>query len=260
MIYSLLTTRVRDDNSYLDEWVKYHLKIGFDRIVIYDNLSHVPVIPQWGDKVTVSVDNSEFRVFPPFNTHDWVINLIKPYWLLHLDVDEFLVLYQHKSVNDLFRLFEIYGGLVINWSIYGSSGHIKRPEGFVKDNYLYRTPDNYIGEQGGNSIGKIAMNTMYLKGVVNPHFAVSERDIVNEDYIKTTDGVINSSRRLFQHNPNRLCRLNHYYTRSRDEWIYKVNRGNGKYFQKRNLIEIENVDRNCTVHDPVLKNYNSENN
>jgi hypothetical protein len=247
-MYSLVTTRVKNDNSYLDEWVEYHLSIGFDHIVIYDNLSTEPVAPKWGDRVSVFLDHNEFRVFPPFNTHQFIIDLKRPEWLLHIDVDEFLVLYQHKSVNELLRCYENYGGLVINWRIYGSSGHVKRPEGLVKDNYIYRTPDNYVGAEGGNGVGKVAMNVKYLKGVVNPHFAVSTRDIVNEDFVKTGDGVINSS--------CRLCRLNHYYTRSREEWEVKVNRGNGKYFQKRGLSEIENIDKHSIILDPILKNEN----
>jgi hypothetical protein len=247
MIYSLLTTRVRDDNSYLDEWVDYHLKIGFDHIVIYDNLSTEPVIPKWDDKVTVFLDSSEFRVFPAFDTHKFVIDFMRPLWLLHLDIDEFLVLYKHKSVNELLMCYDKYGGLVVNWRIYGSSGHIKRPDGLVKDNYIYRTPDIYAGAEGGNSIGKVAVNVKYFKGVVNPHFAISERNIVNEDCVVTKDGIINS--------PCKTCRLNHYYTRSYEEWSNKVRRGNGKYFQKRNINEIKNIDQYSTILDPILKNF-----
>ncbi len=250
-MYSLVTTRVKNDNSYIDEWVDHYLKIGFDHIVIYDNQSTDPVIPKWGDKVSVYLDTNEFRVFPPFNTHKFIIDLLHPVWLLHLDIDEFLVLYQHKSVNDLLRCYENYGGLVMNWRIYGSSGHIKRPDGFVKDNYTYRTPDDYVGAEGGNYIGKVAMNAKYLKGIINPHYAISARDIVNEDFIKTTDGVINSQ--------CKICRLNHYFTRSYEEWKSKVERGNGNYFQRRNLSEIENIDKCSTILDPVLKNFNNGN-
>jgi hypothetical protein len=43
MMYAMIATMVRDDNSYLDEWVGYHLSIGFEHIVIYDHKSIVPV-------------------------------------------------------------------------------------------------------------------------------------------------------------------------------------------------------------------------
>jgi hypothetical protein len=240
-----VTTRVKNDNSYLDEWVDHYLKIGFDHVVIYDNISTDPVLPKWGDKVSIFLDKNEFRVFPPFNTHDFIINLLHPVWLLHVDIDEFLILYKHKQVNDFLKRYINYGGVVINWSIYGSSGYIKRPEGLVKDNYVYRTSCDYAGEEGGNCIGKVAINTKYFKGIINPHYAISTRNIVNEKFEKTLDGVTKSS--------YEYCRLNHYYTRSQEEWEQKVNRGNGNYFQKRNLREIENIDKYSTIYDPVLK-------
>jgi hypothetical protein len=33
----------KDENIYIDEWIDYHLSIGFDKITIFDDNSHVPL-------------------------------------------------------------------------------------------------------------------------------------------------------------------------------------------------------------------------
>jgi hypothetical protein len=52
-MYAMIATMVRDDNDYLDEWVDYHLTIGFEHILIYDHKSIDPVQSKWESKVTV---------------------------------------------------------------------------------------------------------------------------------------------------------------------------------------------------------------
>jgi hypothetical protein len=34
----------KDENQYFDEWIKHHLKVGFDYVFIYDNNSKEPII------------------------------------------------------------------------------------------------------------------------------------------------------------------------------------------------------------------------
>ena len=34
----------KDENQYFDEWIRHHLKVGFDRIFIYNNNSNKEII------------------------------------------------------------------------------------------------------------------------------------------------------------------------------------------------------------------------
>jgi hypothetical protein len=247
MYYSVLSTRVRDDDPHIDEWVRYHLAIGFDFIVIYDNMSFIPVVNKWGNKVMVYKDENEYQVYPPYDTHAFLLKNHPTRWLAHLDVDEFIVLYQHASINDLLKNYEEFGGLGINWCIYGSSGHLRRPDGLVKDNYLWRTANEYIGEEGGNCAVKTIMNIQFFHGVTNPHYCVSSRPTVNEEYTEVINGSTNS--------PRKLCRINHYYTRSLEEWLFKVHRGNGSNFGPRTMNNWTQVQINSTIYDPILKDF-----
>ncbi len=138
-MYAIISTMVRDDNAYLDEWVQYHLSIGFEHIVMFDHKSIVPVVNNWGDKVTLKRIDQDL----PFAeyVHKQVFREYKAQWILCMDVDEFVVLLQHNHIKELLVNYENYGGLGIPWSMYGSSGHIKIPKGSVKDNYIWRTLD-----------------------------------------------------------------------------------------------------------------------
>ncbi len=79
-MYAIISTMVRDDNFYLDEWVNYHLSIGFEHIVIYDHKSIIPVVNQWGAKVTLIRIEDEL----PFSeyVHLKTFRNFKVYWII----------------------------------------------------------------------------------------------------------------------------------------------------------------------------------
>ena len=59
-----------------------------------------------------------------------------------------------------------YGGLAINWMVFGSSGHMQRPKGGVLVNYKQCLPD----QQEQNQHVKVIANTAHLMTVGDdPH-------------------------------------------------------------------------------------------
>jgi hypothetical protein len=242
MVETLISTIVRNDDSYLDEWIEYHSAIGFEKFVIYDHKSDVPLIPRWGDKVRV-FRCDRLNPHKPDILHNFTMKTVPSKWISLLDVDEFIVLLKHKSIQELLSEFDQYGGVGINYLFYGSSKHIKRPEGLVKDNYVWRTPDSHIR----NLVMKGILRCDRTKEIFNQHAGITTRPLVNQDY-QVWDGKsgMNSSRSL--------VRINHYYTRSLQEWRTKVNMGNAEKWQvPRDINFIKELDRNCTVYDPILK-------
>lgn len=232
---------VRDDNDYLDEWVEYHLAIGFEHILIYDHLSIDPVKAKWGTQVTVKRIDIEFP-FPEY-IHKSTFRQWKSHWIMVADVDEFLVLLGYNDVKDLLINYENYGGLGIPWSMYGSSGHIKKPQGLVKDNYLWRTVD-----QDGPQYVKTIANTKYYKNIEDPHFVYSSQPLVNEAFEPFTGSLASS--------PRQLCKINHYFTRSYEEWLFKRNRGPGyPGVPMRPMEWFWGVLQGSTVYDPILYNF-----
>lgn len=106
-------------------------------------------------------------------------------WLAFIDADEFIVLQEPQytrpsweqqqqrdgqasgsssasskvhDINTFLQQYEQYGGLGVNWVIFGSSGHTRRPQGGVLVNYHACLPAQH--EQ--NTHVKIIANTKYL--------------------------------------------------------------------------------------------------
>ncbi len=236
----IISTIVRDDETYIDEWIEYHSSIGFDHFVIYDHKSKIPVQPKWGKKVTV-YRTERTDPHKPNILHNHTLKEHKCRWLSLLDVDEFIVLPENKNIHELLEDYKDFGGLCLNYQIYGSSGHKKRPEGNVKDNYVWCT-NSWLT----SNIVKSILNTRYTISIFNQHAAHTKKPIVTEEY-KIWDGQTMIA------TPRKRGRINHYYTRSFEEWKRKVEMGNRERWQEpRDIKTIYALDKICTIKDDIL--------
>ena len=87
----------KNEENYIEEWVNYHLKLGFNNIFIYENnwrcnikSSQVTLIPFDGLAKQIEAYNHFLKNYK--DDYDWVG---------FLDVDEFLVLRKDKSVEKI---------------------------------------------------------------------------------------------------------------------------------------------------------------
>lgn len=114
---------VKDEEAYLDEWIDYHLGAGFSHIYLYDNSADFAV-RSWRShrphNVTVvhypTLDAPQQTAYQECarefgRNHRWMA-----FW----DVDEFLVMHVHESVEDLLAQHLSWGGsLALNWIYFG---------------------------------------------------------------------------------------------------------------------------------------------
>jgi hypothetical protein len=66
----------------------------------------------------------------------------------------------HDDINTFLQLYASYGGLAVNWVIFGSSGHAARPRGGVLVNYHACLPD----QQEQNTHVKVSWVVLLLLG------------------------------------------------------------------------------------------------
>jgi hypothetical protein len=240
MNYSIISANVRDDNDYLDEWIRYHLSIGFEKIIIYDHRSKISVVNIWGDKVVVIPLDRESLFIPEFIHNDTLKNY-PSYWMAHIDVDEFIVLYQHKNVNEFLKGYERFGAVGLCWAMYGGNSHLTKPAGRVIDNYLWRMPYEKMWV-------KSIINTQYCTKIEDPHFGVYTQPAVTDMFEEFTGPTAESTREN--------ARINHYYTRSLEEYKRKISRGTGNTnTPTRPLQWFYDFETYGTVFDPILLNY-----
>ena len=218
----------KNDLDALIENIEYHTLIGFDKIIIYDNNSDIKldilnkydnvILKKWED---IKI-GSQIRCY-----NDCIEKHRNDFkWIAFIDTDEFIVLNNgmnqsitYTYIKDFMKDYENFGGVGINWKCFGSSGHIKKQDSII---YSYI---NYV-ESNVNEHIKSIVNTKYVNFAYNPHSFNYKSDFycVNENFEKITSEQSNA----FNSPPTyEKIQINHYITRSLEDFEDKIRRGGG---------------------------------
>lgn len=218
----------KNEDRYIKEWALYHLKLGFDKIYIYcDHWSCPPI----SDK-RVRISNIEIEGAPPqIPVYNYALDCYRDAydWIAFFDVDEFLVLKKHDTIQEFLEgRSETVG---INWKLFGDNGLTDSGE----DGVLLRfTKCQSTTNQHVKCIIKCSPDVE----MVDPHSP-------NTTWLGS-DGDTHQG--PFCPNGNiEEAQLNHYFCKTREEWKLKQARGgaDGYYrrpdsdFDKHNFNEVE---------------------
>ena len=55
--------------------------------------------------------------------------------VIDIDIDEYVTFQEGYNFEKLCKEYEDYNGVLLNWANIGACGHLKKPEGLLKDNY-----------------------------------------------------------------------------------------------------------------------------
>jgi Glycosyl transferase family 2 len=210
-----LLSPLKDEESYLIEFINYYLIHGVDHFYFYDNDSQIPVaevIGGYRDKCTVLTapgDAVQSRAYAHFCKYFKQ----ETQWVAMFDIDEFVLPHRHASFREFLLDYDHCDGIGINWVLFGDGHHKTRPEGTVIDNYLYR-------ESTQCPCIKSVVKSEKLVGFFdNPHLATL---VDGSRYVDAHMNPITSA-----YNENHtidIIQLNHYFTKSAAEWNRKVHR------------------------------------
>jgi hypothetical protein len=172
-------------------------------------------------------------------------------WLAFIDVDEFIVFHNttKKNINEFMFDYEDYGGLALNWVIFGTSGHKVRPRGGVLINYNRCIPF----EQEQNQHVKVIANTQHMLTMGDdPHrvfYKTPDKFTVNEIGLPVKGAGLGTT----QASHTKIA-LYHYLTKSEAEYVEKMNRGSaaGNYKGMAFFYAIEELaNATCTTAIPL---------
>ena len=208
---------MKDEGPYLKEWLDFHILVGIKKFFLYDNESTdntTEILKPYIKRGIV-----EYHYFPGKRMqHPAYMDIINNHsndtrWLALIDLDEFLVPVNHDTVSEfLHTMPDNFAQLVVTWVMYGSSGHIHKPDGLLIENYKW-----HAEKQSG------------IKSIINPRLLI-EYHSLHANFIAgwTIDNNGRKLGRIDQTNnppPYNNLRLNHYYTKSYDEYIARQARG-----------------------------------
>lgn len=108
-----LVSVAKNEEKYLEEWLKYHFSLGFDNITIYDNGGNGEL--KSNDKLTVYDAPGERIQLQAYQ--DSLSKMTYGQWNLYLDIDEFLNI-SNLSVQDFLKPYQGADVVKLNWIVY----------------------------------------------------------------------------------------------------------------------------------------------
>ncbi|GAB4813782.1 hypothetical protein N2152v2_000828 [Parachlorella kessleri] len=156
-LYVALCLVAKDEHASIREWVLYHRRIGVGRIYVYDHGSSPPMRNELADFIEAGlVDYQLVQGLMPGMEHGDRPQIAmyndclrrcagsQHAWVGAIDADEFVMIMDGSpSLPAVLHDYEAYGGLVVNWRAFGSSGHLTRPHAGVLGSYTACTPVSF---------------------------------------------------------------------------------------------------------------------
>jgi hypothetical protein len=253
--YFSIVIIVRDEASYLPEWLEYHLIIGADHFFLYDNGSrdnprswigpylrsgHVTYLSWLGDGIQVSLFNDALRRFGDAT-----------FWMAFMDADEFLLPIPPTQVPEFLRAHEGVAGITVSWLAYSHLNQTNRTKGLVIERF-----GRYIPDHRENHWAKLIVRPPLVVKLANVHRAVC----TNANHILTTHDVP-SEPNIYGILPkwqvfHDVIRINHYVFKSKEEFEKKRRRGGGVHGENwRKWSEFNQAIEAKSYHDGIMQSY-----
>ena len=252
----------QQEGPYLKEWIEFHKLVGVQHFYLYNNFStdnFKQVLDPYIKKGEVELFDWPIHAKPTDAT--WVISAYnhalnrarnKTKWLALLDLDEFLFPVQKDNLIDFLKDYDNYGGVCINWVMFGTGNVKKVPDNGLQIEYLLlRAPENH-------------RENLHIKSIIQPD-KVNFIDSQHCAYYEPGYFQVTANKTCFEGPFSPFValdkiRINHYW--SRDEYFFynvKIPRRLAdtgepieRCIQRNNAIN-QIIDKTIHKYLPVLK-------
>lgn len=249
----------KDEAPYLQEWIEYHKLVGVDRFYFYDNESNDNTKEVLESYIKDGTVVYHFLPNHPITKQRPQIEALndaifkyrdKTKWMAIIDADEFIVPVEKNSIPEFLAAYEQYPAVAVNWVSFDSNGHEKKPTahgGLLTANYTrVRTNHNHRLDRTVKSI----VNPRQVVNYISSHYGIyyQSNKAVTENF-QNTRGLASKF-----HSSSKI-RINHYISKSREEYAKKIARnhkGNTNYYKFNEAI-LNFPDE--TTEDLVIQKY-----
>ncbi len=230
---SCILTVIKNEQEYLDEWIKYHLDLGIGHIFILEDIdsdSHKGITDKYGDKVSLNSvwsvldekarkEAKEVKELNKYSVqHLYFRNglkyLQKHYsdkytWCFIIDNDEFITLQEpYEAIPDVLSEFKDYEAVILSWKCFGASRRVYKP------NYSEKGVVETFTDESSASIPNQVKTCYKLKTfkdefLYSLHCPTDKCNWCNTDFSKSKAATYNK------------IYLRHYITKSWEEYVWK---------------------------------------
>ncbi len=212
----------RLENRYAVEWVEHYNALGVDKIFIYDNnrledgelFSDVlqPYIEAGFVEIIYWDDLQKPAYEDCYNKHN------KEYdWIGFFDFDELVEIQDGRKVKDLLEGFDFADVLVMNWRTMTDNGMVHYEPKPMKERFTEGTGEDF-------AINRHVKSFVHggIKGI-----SFSDPHCPNAPKLKVVNvhGITVEQVPLQAQVIHDVARIDHYDTKSTEEWVRKVQRG-----------------------------------
>lgn len=202
----------KNEDNYIGEWIKYHTKLGFDYIYVYQNdwryqgnksqFNNVHWLEFDGE--AKQLESYQNFINHHFNEYDWIA---------FFDVDEFLCFKNNDNVKTFLTEFDNYKAVGINWRLFGNNALTN----VLNNNYslINRfTMAEYIQNKH--------IKTILHAKKINTHIQFANAHCIKNSL--TQDFTINTKKTSYIYGPfntdfDNNVQINHYYSKTLEEYI-----------------------------------------
>ena len=205
------------EDLYVDEWVTYYIYgLEVDHVHIFDNSDENTLLAlpdRYPGKVSVYHAPGPGMQVPVYNMMKTKVDASPDLWCAFLDIDEFIVLKRHETLAQLLEDYEDCSGLVLNWVLFGDSGHTDYSAAPVTERFTRRERDV----------------NLHVKSIVNLQ-KISAMGASPHEATYHTGNAVDTSRKVVQgpfnkQGPSDVAVIHHYFGKSRGEFMLKRARG-----------------------------------
>ena len=228
----------KQENLYIKEFVEYYRNLGIKKIFLYDNNelkgeNFKEVLSNHIYKDFIEIKNYRGMISPQKKAYTdcYINNNNKFDWIAFYDIDEFLYLENYSNINDFLSLpkFKKCSSILINWKYYGDNNNIYYETKPLKNRFTQpfiflnnKKYDKYF-YSAAKSIIRTGLN---LSWAHFPHF-------INDSMICRADGTIVND--PFSAPQYSYAYIKHFATKSTEEYITKLFKGNVNSFKSLDL-------------------------
>ncbi|HEY8036414.1 MAG TPA: integrase arm-type DNA-binding domain-containing protein [Methylobacter sp.] len=211
-----ITSFQKNRNPWILEWLAFHMVVGFDSFHIYlhnctDGMSetlfklmrHYPLYVN-------TIGNNEL---PQLSSYQHSLNCYAPSvdWMAFIDGDEFLFPTQHQDIADALALYEKsdISALAVYSRYYGSSGHLKEPNGLIMENYPRHSSKDFAANKHVKSIVRGGLSAASAKVSVTSSLFCTQNGTFDEKHRPIFHPAMHDLEPSYD-----FFRINHYATQS----------------------------------------------
>lgn len=254
---------IRDENEYLEEWLRWHIGQGVEHFYIYDHGSKSPVKDfvlslgtEVSEKITVIDWSGTHNDAQPEAYNDCLKRFKnESRWIGFIDADEQVRLKTGRGLPSFLRNYEEYAGVFAVWLIYDANGQIEQTDAPLRQRFTrVNFNDEYASRMGKAFVQAILMREMVIHNG-SPEVGF---EVVDEHKKKIEPYSIVCDNPTYDY----IC-VDHYYTKSYEEWLKKINRGCGHAMYQRKYDEFFNFNKDmeyCREDITVRQKYNGSDN